>query len=115
MFRDKIEATSAQRIAEKEIDARVTTFEVGMEIVEDWRRNIKRSTSAAEVTNILKVLLALQGLTSERTQVNVTDEPDEADALARIAQVFDGARARGSEPTYSSLGEEAGAGYSDSI
>jgi hypothetical protein len=111
-FRSKVVALSEQAIAEKEVSARSLTFDLGVEIVQDWRRNIKRNTTAAEVTGILKVLLAMQGQAAERVE-HVESEQSDAELFNRITRAFDpGEEERGYTPVGDS-GEESGAGWSD--
>jgi hypothetical protein len=108
----KVVALSEQAIAEKEISARSLAFDVGVEIVQDWRRNSKRSTSAAEVAGILKVLLALQGQAGERIE-HVEGTVSDQELYARINSAFDPGEEEGSTASGADFGEEAGAGWSD--
>jgi hypothetical protein len=103
---------SQQAIAEKEVKARSLTFDLGVEIVQDWRRNIKRNTTAAEVTGILKVLLAMQGQAGERVE-HVEANVSDAELYNRIVGAFDAGEETGN-PTYSAdSGEETSAGWTD--
>lgn len=111
-FRNKVVTLSEQAMAEKEVKARALTFDVGVEIVQDWRRNIKRSTNAAEVVSILKVLLALQGNPTDRIE-HVDAEQSEAAVLARINSAFDTGEEETSYTRLGDFGEDSGAGWSD--
>lgn len=111
-FRSKVGALSEQALAEKEVKARELAFDLGVEIVNDWRRNIKRTTTAAEVTGILKVLLALQGNPTDRIE-HVDAEQSEAAVLARIHRAFDAGEEETSYTRLGDFGEDSGAGWSD--
>lgn len=111
-FQYKVNTLSLQAMAEKEVKARELTFDVGVEIVQDWRRNIKRSTTAAEVTGILKVLLALQGNPTDRIE-HVDAEQSESAVLARINSAFDPGEEETSYTRLGDFGEDSGAGWSD--
>jgi hypothetical protein len=110
--RNKVVTLSEQAIAEKEVSARSLTFDLGVEIVNDWRRNIKRTTTAAEVTGILKVLLTLQGNPTDRIE-HVDAEQSEAAVLARINRAFDPREEETSYTRLGDFGEDSGAGWSD--
>jgi hypothetical protein len=110
--RYKVDTLSLQANAEKEVSARSLAFDVGVEIVQDWRRNSKRSTSAAEVAGILKVLLALQGQAGERIE-HVEANVSEQELYARISSAFDAGEEEGSAASGADSGEEKGAGWTD--
>ena len=111
-FRNKVGTLSEQAIAEKEVNARSLSFDLGVEIVNDWRRNIKRNTSAAEVAQILKVLLALQGQAGERIE-HVEGNVSDQELYARISSAFDTGEEVGSYAPLDDQGEESSAGWTD--
>jgi hypothetical protein len=108
----KVTELSQQAIAEKEVKARSLTFDLGVEIVQDWRRNIKRNTTAAEVTGILKVLLAMQGQAGERVE-HVEANVSDAELYNRIVGAFDPGEEEGNITSGPDQGEETGAGWTD--
>jgi hypothetical protein len=110
--RNKVVTLSEQAIAEKEVKARSLTFDLGVEIVQDWRRNIKRNTTAAEVTGILKVLLAMQGQAGERVE-HVEANVSDAELYNRIVGAFDAGEEETGYTPLGDSGEEYSAGWSD--
>jgi hypothetical protein len=110
--RNKVVTLSEQAIAEKEVKARSLTFDLGVEIVQDWRRNIKRNTTAAEVTGILKLLLAMQGQAGERVE-HVEANVSDAELYNRIVGAFDAGEEETGYTPLGDSGEEYSAGWSD--
>ncbi len=107
------EAETAMRskMVRREVSARVMLFDVIDEAVAAWRKNPKASTR--DLAELLRLGLAAQGETTERTAAIVSEEPNDTAIMARIGQIFDGARARGDQPVSSEEGNERGAGWTD--
>jgi hypothetical protein len=80
--------------------------------VERWQL-AGEAVSYRELVEMWKPLASVLGKTPDRKAINVTDEPDEADILARITEAFDTGEADRSYTSTGDSGEEAGAGWSD--
>lgn len=106
-----VEKETRKLAVEKEVNARGLLFDVIEVAVQEWAN--KPKATASELAQLLKLGLAAQGETTERTQTNVSEHEDDASILARIHQAFDAGE---EERTYSPVGlggEEQSAGWSD--
>lgn len=109
---EQVAQDAAELLRSESMDALRETVTVLRGAITRWEEEGNKA-NFKDIIEGLKLLGAMQGQTTSRQAINVTDEPDEADVLARITQAFDAGE---EEPSYTRLGdsgEDSGAGWSD--
>jgi hypothetical protein len=98
----------------REVSARLLLFDVIDEAVAAWRKKPRATTH--DLAELLKLGLAAQGETTDRTVATVIEgSTDDNAILERINQIFDGARARGDTPVSPEESEEYSTGWTDRV
>lgn len=102
-----------KEIAKSEgISAIMETARVLRAAIDRWEFDGNKA-KLGEIVDGLKLLAAMQGETTERHNVNVSEQPDDAAILARINSVFDAGEEERTYAPAESLGDESGAGWTD--
>lgn len=103
----------AGQIAKAEgVSAVLETARVLRAAIDRWEFDGNKA-KLGEIVDGLKLLAAMQGETTERHNVNVSEQPDDAAILARINSVFDAGEEERTYAPAESLGDESGAGWTD--